>query len=74
MMWQLPIVWAAIQCAYVASESIEYAPIVQLSAGKVRGVVETVNGQKVHLYQGIRYGESSNICLSNCHRNYYFHF
>jgi len=36
----------------------QLAPIVQLKAGKVQGLVEPVGTTgKVYLYQGIRYGE-----------------
>ena len=38
----------------------EYAPVVQIEQGKVRGlVVEVENGEKVNFYQGIRYGKNS---------------
>ena len=41
-----------------AKNSTEFVPIVQLKAGKVVGVVQTIkNGTgRVHKYEGIRYG------------------
>ncbi|KAH9390436.1 hypothetical protein TYRP_023014 [Tyrophagus putrescentiae] len=50
---------AAALCSFCTAESsTELAPIVQLKAGKVVGVVQTIkNGTgKVHKYEGIRYG------------------
>ncbi len=49
---------AAALCSFCTAESsTELAPIVQLKAGKVVGVVQTIkNGTgKVHKYEGIRY-------------------
>jgi hypothetical protein len=44
-----------------AAAVAEYAPIVELAAGKVRGVIQEVEDdgpvQKVQVYQGIRYGK-----------------
>ena len=35
---------------------IHVAPVVQLNAGKVRGLVEKVNGSDLFYFNGIRYG------------------
>ena len=43
----------------------EYAPVVATEAGEVRGVVEvTQSGDKVLLYQGIKFGMLISFCLN----------
>lgn len=66
LIWQALVLLLAVgacQCSTnlensTATTPIEYAPIVQLKAGKVVGVVQTVKNRtgKVHKYEGIRYG------------------
>ena len=50
--------FSSVSYLLVNSDSIEYAPIVQLTNGaKVRGIVQLIEtGHKVDLYQGVRYG------------------
>ncbi|KAH9490505.1 hypothetical protein DERF_016704 [Dermatophagoides farinae] len=36
----------------------EYAPIVDIRHGKIRGIVRTIGDKKVYLYQGFRFGEA----------------
>lgn len=44
--------------SFVLGEAIQYAPVVRVRSGRVRGVVETVDhGKSVYLYQGIPYGK-----------------
>ena len=61
---QISLYICAILCiaelAYSSAENstLNYAPVVQLSGGKVRGLVQQVQGSNKQLlaYQGIRYG------------------
>lgn len=46
----------AIQLASCNVDPQIFAPDVELANGRVRGLVENVNGKQVHVYQGIRYG------------------
>ena len=45
-----------INCDQIEEDADEFAPIVQLNSGKVRGLLQEVNGRKVHFYEGIPYG------------------
>lgn len=48
--------------SFVLGDAIQYAPVVRVRRGRVRGVVETVDhGKSVYLYQGIPYGKLSLI-------------
>ena len=45
-------------CSSASNAEHKLAPIVQLPAGKVVGITQTVDGNgTVYLYQGIRYGK-----------------
>ena len=35
---------------------IKYAPTVTINSGLVRGLVETIDGEDIYFYQGIRFG------------------
>ena len=51
-------------CLYtIVHTEKEYAPIVQLKSGKIRGIAQNAINDKVYFYQGIRYG---NIFLNFC--------
>ena len=41
------------------AERKEYAPVVQIESGKVRGIIQTTaeSAKRVYLYQGIKYGK-----------------
>lgn len=53
----LLLLLSAVVSLFAAASEIEYAPVVQLQAGKVRGrVVEALDSVKVHFYEGIRFG------------------
>lgn len=51
----------AVATAVLSLATAEYAPIVELAGGKVRGIVQTVEDEgpahKVNVYQGVRYGK-----------------
>jgi len=48
----------AIAVVRTSAAEPEYAPIIELSTGKIRGLVqESEDGHKVNVYEGIRYGE-----------------
>lgn len=38
--------------------ALDFAPVVQTKQGKVVGLVREFEDEKVHIYQGIRYGKS----------------
>lgn len=42
--------------AVLSADSGEFSPIVQTKAGQVRGQVKTILDQKVHFYEGIKFG------------------
>ncbi|KAH9413256.1 hypothetical protein DERP_012966 [Dermatophagoides pteronyssinus] len=48
-------IWAI--SSYGADE--EYAPIVHLRHGKVRGIVRSVGDKKIYLYEGFRFGDTN---------------
>lgn len=55
----LLLLLSAVVSLFAAASEIEYAPVVQLQAGKVRGrVVEALDSVKVHFYEGIRFGQA----------------
>lgn len=53
--------WSALGELVFAGQQVEYAPIVQSHSGKIRGLVKQVDGYKLHLYEGIRYGQCSHV-------------
>lgn len=51
-----------------------YAPTIELANGKVRGLVEDVNGKEVHVYQGIRFGEYWFVFFQKNTKIHFFNF
>ena len=55
------MIWLVLLCCFVSGilanpVDIKYAPTVTINSGPVRGLVESVEGEEVYFYQGIRFG------------------
>ena len=59
MKWFVFLCLLTVQTVASPITDVKYTPTVNINSGPVRGLVETVEGEDIYFYQGIRFGKVS---------------